>query len=167
MERENGSVGQPKEHGENITKHWHISEKRTTSDANGERLSREEYREKESKRNTEVVPNWNATYPESERLSATVRPQCDDQERREKSRGHIEQSPVNVGYSQTTNGWQNFPTVSPVRSGNDGISLGLSNITFPKWRNESIKALGNAVVPQVVLQIFKAIHEYESYPKHR
>lgn len=43
----------------------------------------------------------------------------------------------------------------------DGISLGLSNITFSKWRNESIKALGNAVVPPLVLQIFKAIEKYE------
>lgn len=33
----------------------------------------------------------------------------------------------------------------------------LDGITFPKWRNESIKAAGNAIVPQVALQIFKAI----------
>ena len=56
-------------------------------------------------------------------------------------------------------GWWNFPTQSPVCSRNDGLSLGLSDITFSKWRNESIKALGNAVVPQVVLQIFKAIEQ--------
>jgi DNA (cytosine-5)-methyltransferase 1 len=37
----------------------------------------------------------------------------------------------------------------------------LDGITFPKWRNESIKAYGNAVVPQVVYQIFKAIEQYE------
>ena len=57
--------------------------------------------------------------------------------------------------------WQNFPTVSPVRFGDDGISNKLDSITFPKWRNESIKAGGNAIVPQVVLQIFKAIEQYE------
>jgi len=34
---------------------------------------------------------------------------------------------------------------------------GLDNITFPKWRNESIKGYGNAVVPQVVYRIFKTI----------
>jgi DNA (cytosine-5)-methyltransferase 1 len=39
----------------------------------------------------------------------------------------------------------------------------LDGITFPKWRNESIKAYGNAVVPQVVYQIFKAIEAYEPY----
>jgi DNA (cytosine-5)-methyltransferase 1 len=36
----------------------------------------------------------------------------------------------------------------------------LDTITFSKWRNESIKAGGNAVVPQLVLQIFKAIQQY-------
>jgi len=42
---------------------------------------------------------------------------------------------------------------------------GLDSITFSKWRNESIKAAGNAIVPQVVFQIFKAINEYrEKYP---
>jgi len=58
--------------------------------------------------------------------------------------------------------WKNFPTVSPICNGNDGISDRLDSITFSKWRNESIKAGGNAVVPQVVYQIFKAIEQYEN-----
>jgi DNA (cytosine-5)-methyltransferase 1 len=37
---------------------------------------------------------------------------------------------------------------------------GLS-ISFPKWRNESIKAGGNSIVPQVVFEIYKAIEAYE------
>jgi len=53
--------------------------------------------------------------------------------------------------------WYNFPTKSPVCGGDDGISYGLDNITFSKWRNESIKGYGNAVVPQVVYRIFKTI----------
>jgi DNA (cytosine-5)-methyltransferase 1 len=53
--------------------------------------------------------------------------------------------------------WDRFPTQSPVCSGDDGISNGLDNITFPKWRNESIKGYGNAVVPQVVYRIFNTI----------
>jgi len=57
--------------------------------------------------------------------------------------------------------WQNFPTVAPICDGNDGLSNRLDGITFSKWRNESIKAGGNAIVPQVVLQIFKAIERYE------
>jgi DNA (cytosine-5)-methyltransferase 1 len=58
--------------------------------------------------------------------------------------------------------WDIFPTQSPVRGRDDGIPNRLDGITFPKWRNESIKAYGNAVVPQVVYQIFKAIQEYET-----
>jgi DNA (cytosine-5)-methyltransferase 1 len=53
--------------------------------------------------------------------------------------------------------WNSFPSQSPVCSGDDGISHGLDNITFSKWRNESIKGYGNAVVPQVVYRIFKTI----------
>ncbi len=59
--------------------------------------------------------------------------------------------------------WSNFPTVSPIYARNDGFSdrLDLTAISEAKWRNESIKASGNAVVPQVVLQIFKAIEQYD------
>jgi DNA (cytosine-5)-methyltransferase 1 len=58
--------------------------------------------------------------------------------------------------------WLDFPTISPICDGNDGISDRLDGITFSKWRNESIKAGGNAIVPQVALQIFKTIQEYEN-----
>lgn len=63
------------------------------------------------------------------------------------------------------NYWDNFPTQSPICDGNDGFSARLDGITFSKWRNESIKAGGNAIVPQVALQIFKAIQEYENLNK--
>ena len=63
------------------------------------------------------------------------------------------------------NNWQNFPTVSPICDGDDGLSDRLDGITFSKWRNESIKAGGNAVVPQVVYQIFKAIDQYNQLNK--
>jgi len=48
--------------------------------------------------------------------------------------------------------WQNFPTQSPICSRNDGLSSRLDGITLSKWRNESIKAYGNAIVPQVAYQ---------------
>ena len=53
--------------------------------------------------------------------------------------------------------FENFPTQSPICGGNDGISRELDGITFSKWRAESIKAYGNAIVPQVAYQIFKAL----------
>jgi DNA (cytosine-5)-methyltransferase 1 len=64
------------------------------------------------------------------------------------------------------NAWTNFPTQSPVRSRNDGISSELVGITFSKHRNESIKAYGNAVVPQVVYQIFQAINHFNELDNH-
>jgi DNA (cytosine-5)-methyltransferase 1 len=55
-----------------------------------------------------------------------------------------------------------FPVSPPICSRNDGISDRLDSITFSKWRIESIKAAGNAIVPQVVYQIFKSIEQYET-----
>ncbi|WP_294591804.1 DNA cytosine methyltransferase [uncultured Rikenella sp.] len=57
--------------------------------------------------------------------------------------------------------WERFPTQSPVCSGDDGLPAGLDGITVPRWRAESIKAYGNAIVPQVAYRIFQAINEYE------
>jgi DNA (cytosine-5)-methyltransferase 1 len=53
--------------------------------------------------------------------------------------------------------WEKFPTQSPICSGDDGLSGRLDGITFSKWRQESVKAYGNAIVPQVAYEIFKAI----------
>jgi DNA (cytosine-5)-methyltransferase 1 len=61
--------------------------------------------------------------------------------------------------------WEKFPTVAPICDGDDGISDRLDGITFSKWRNESIKAGGNAIVPQVVYQIFKSIEQYNQLNK--
>ena len=58
-----------------------------------------------------------------------------------------------------------FPISTPICVGDDGISYRLDSITFSKWRNESIKAGGNAIVPQVVYQIFKAIDKYNELDK--
>lgn len=53
--------------------------------------------------------------------------------------------------------WEKFPTQSPICSGDDGLSGRLDGITFSKWRQESVKAYGNAIVPQVAYEIFKSI----------
>jgi DNA (cytosine-5)-methyltransferase 1 len=59
------------------------------------------------------------------------------------------------------NVWDTFPSVTPICRGDDGLPKELDNITFSKWRNESIKAYGNAIVPQVAYQIFKSICQYQ------
>lgn len=71
--------------------------------------------------------------------------------------------------------WERFPTQSPVCGRDDGLSARLDACPVPGWkqpngrwrmsgywRRESIKAYGNAVVPQVVLKIFETINEYEN-----
>ena len=55
--------------------------------------------------------------------------------------------------------WWHFPTVSPVHRGNDGLPFDVDDLTIPfsKWRTEALKAYGNAIVPQVMYEIFRAI----------
>ena len=55
--------------------------------------------------------------------------------------------------------WQKFPSQPPICGGDDGLPTELDGITFSKWRNESIKGYGNAIVPQVAYQIFKTIQQ--------
>lgn len=71
--------------------------------------------------------------------------------------------------------WDRFPTQPPVCGRDDGLSARLDACPIPGWkqpngrwrmsgywRRESIKAYGNAVVPQVVLKIFETINQYET-----
>ena len=60
--------------------------------------------------------------------------------------------------------WRSFPVVSPVHRGNDGIPFDVDSLTisFSKWRTETIKAYGNAIVPQVMYRIFEAIEALEN-----
>lgn len=62
--------------------------------------------------------------------------------------------------------WEEFPTQSPICRRNDGFPGKLDGITFSKWREESIKAYGNAIVPQVAYEIFKDIQETYYKPKN-
>lgn len=58
--------------------------------------------------------------------------------------------------------WNSFPSFYPICRGDDGLSGKLDGITFSKWREESLKAYGNAIVPQVAYQIFKSICLYQN-----
>ena len=53
--------------------------------------------------------------------------------------------------------WDKKKRSSGVICSDDGLPKGLDGITLSKWRDESIKAYGNAIVPQVAYEIFKAI----------
>jgi DNA (cytosine-5)-methyltransferase 1 len=53
--------------------------------------------------------------------------------------------------------FSDFPTQSPICGGDDGLPTKLDGITFSKWRQESIKGYGNAIVPQVAFELFKLL----------
>ena len=57
-----------------------------------------------------------------------------------------------------------LPSVSPIYGGSYGFPINVDNLTIPftKWKNESIKAYGNAIVPQVMYEIFRAIEIVET-----
>ena len=74
-----------------------------------------------------------------------------EQPNREKTDGY--------GNVERSNQWQNFPTQSPICSGDDGIPTKLDSIAFSKWRAESIKGYGNAIVPQIAYQLFEIIND--------
>ena len=117
-----------------------------------------ENRGREDGRFNDLSEDGNATDTDSIRL-----------ERKCGSIGELERE---IRFSSTSSrniwntAWDNFPTQSPVCGGDDGISHGLDNITFPKWRNESIKGYGNAVVPQVVYRIFKTIEYIQNLKQY-
>lgn len=82
---------------------------------------------------------------------------------------------VFVNENVTIPNWRNFPTQSPICGGNDGISHMVDHVALPsrifgtrvltkeqsflKIMMESIKGYGNAIVPQVALEIFEAIEK--------
>jgi DNA (cytosine-5)-methyltransferase 1 len=119
------------------------------------------------RRNGKYVERKNGTYLQVNNAadSIGIRPQIRSEKgniRKKETTSLRKGSKLTV--SAETNGsrfykskWQSFPTQSPICAGDDGLSSRLDNITFSKWRNESIKAAGNAIVPQVVYQIFQAI----------
>lgn len=53
---------------------------------------------------------------------------------------------------------EEWPSISTAFCGvGNGLPGELDGITIPKWRRESLKAYGNAIVPQVAYQIFLSI----------
>jgi DNA (cytosine-5)-methyltransferase 1 len=92
-------------------------------------------------------------------LSASTEPAANTNSRRQSAEEHRQAQSRWIAEKSISNNWQDFPIESAICGGNDGIPDRLDNITFPKWRNESIKAYGNAVVPQLILPIFQTIEK--------
>jgi len=102
----------------------------------------------------------NGSEVESKRNVADT--ECKRQQEQGKPKGQMRSESFGERKASWTYEDGRWPTQSPICSGNDGISNQLDGITFPKWRQESIKAYGNAIVPQVAFQIFKALILAES-----
>jgi DNA (cytosine-5)-methyltransferase 1 len=75
----------------------------------------------------------------------------------EKEKTRSSKSNELFGSKHSISNWSNFPTQSPVCGGDDGIPDKLDGITFSKWRAESIKGYGNAIVPQIAHQLFQIL----------
>lgn len=127
------------------------SENATNTNSNGQQRSNSEYEVNTGERRFNALNDFeqtimhpNSTSKQREYIGQTGEGEFDGSD----SRNGI-------------NNFQNFPTQSPICGRNDGLPTKLDGITFSKWRNESIKAYGNAIVPQVAYQIFKAIEQYE------
>lgn len=83
-----------------------------------------------------------------------------DRHAKRKAERSAKQTQPAESFSKPTR-WETWPSQPPICGRNDGLSRKLDRITFPKWRAESIKAYGNAIVPQVAYEIFKAIERTE------
>jgi DNA (cytosine-5)-methyltransferase 1 len=60
-----------------------------------------------------------------------------------------------------SNVWDTFSIESAICGENDGLPTELDSISLSKYRKESLMAYGNAIVPQVAYEIFKAIEKFE------
>ena len=118
---------------------------------------------------------WRATPQWSDRFYAILRhatdtdcarqptPDWSDRRARQAVDGECQGEPFDGTERPCGARWQGFPTVSPVHRGNDGLPFRMDDLTLPfgKWRTEALKAYGNAIVPQVMYEIFRAIDQIE------
>lgn len=81
-------------------------------------------------------------------------PEINDKKRRENKEGFFKEHAIN-----NRRLWKRFPTQPPVCRRDDGLPFDVERLTisFTAWRTGSIKGYGNAIVPQVMYEIFKVI----------
>lgn len=106
---------------------------------------------------------WTASNSDNERLKGGVSTDIIGQFSDKKNQHEI--NLLSNGRRREELSFERFPTKSPICGGDDGLPTKLDGITFPKWRSESIKGYGNAIVPQVAYQIFKVIAEMDAREK--
>lgn len=129
-----------------------ISEERNATDTqcNGSGQVQQKVQSKQSEwESIDGIGNeWNATYTDSEQLENTL--QTWDR-----------WTKLTNLYSKFR--WRDFPTQSPVCRGNDGLPFDVVRLTvsLTTWCTGAIKGYGNAIVPQVMHEIFKSLEEIE------
>lgn len=101
--------------------------------------------------------SWDATY--SQRIRRYESELYDGKSEKTQQEKCREQQFVGTDCPQSK--WRNFPTQPPVCSRDDGFPIPMDGITFSKWRQESIKAYGNAWFVPVAYEIFRAIQQVE------
>ncbi len=116
-----------------------------------------EVRQRDDRSEFSDTDSRNAPDTDNARTNERVR----DNRNGEKENQRRQEQPL-PQFRAASNQWEEFPTVAPICGGDDGLPKKLDGITFSKWRRESIKAYGNAIVPQVAHRIFQSISDYES-----
>lgn len=122
-----------------------------------------------------ATTEWNSRFYELLQSSANTSEQCGERMRFEQSEiGRASQEQSGGGSCEGCGiagigRWETFPSVSPVHRGNDGLPFDVDRLTlsFGKWRTEALKAYGNAIVPQVMYEIFRAIEQVETPLKRK
>jgi DNA (cytosine-5)-methyltransferase 1 len=154
----NGSKNndEPSSRGKQTEQHNRCSDVlRADTDTKSQSSERMQFKQREVSEQEQRKLGGNSSKMESERNAPNP----------ERKRQPEQGQPERPLHTETNNEWKaswsyddgRWPTQPPICSGNDGLSDRLDGITFPKWRQESIKAYGNAIVPQVAFQIFKAL----------
>jgi DNA (cytosine-5)-methyltransferase 1 len=132
--------------------------KRTTNygsngDVTDTQFERLEGYDRQRKGCTEYRSNEGIFFRSENKLNATDTNMSGCKDERKQSKPTTQNKRIEYSSSR----WEQFPTQSPICSGDDGLPTELDGITFSKWRAESIKGYGNAIVPQVAYEIFKQL----------
>jgi DNA (cytosine-5)-methyltransferase 1 len=114
--------------------------------------------------NNEINTSQGGEYAQRDIKQISIDTKCigrtqvgDDNGKFEKAQQEKRREQQFSGTDSAQSWWRQFPTQSPICGGNDGLPTELDGITFSKWRAESIKGYGNAIVPQVAYEIFKQL----------